>query len=111
MSSTMTKIIASLMLTAALSAQTSIVAVPTSPTVNETVVLISHGTQALPAAWTASGGQWCLTRACEWVAPTLTIPAHDGPAYWRSTTAGTFTITWAQDDDTVTLTITVSAAE
>ena len=97
--------------TTVIAAQSTIVAVPGSPATNEVVTLIPPDAGGQPAEWTASGGQWCISRSCDWVSPDLTIPAFADPAYWRATAAGTYTITHTLGDTVTNLSITVSAAE
>ena len=74
-----------------------VTAVPAETTVDSVVILLppDAGGDGV-ASWSATDGEFCISRLCEWVSPTLTIPAHTEPAYWRSDSAGTFTITWTQ---------------
>ena len=95
----------------AVAAQTSVTAVPTSPVAGDVVTVIGPDPEDLAATWTATGGAWCMSRACQWVSTSLTVPAYADPAYWVSTTAGTFTITHAIGPATASVEIVVTAAE
>ena len=100
----------SLMLLAAQAGAPAITAVPEAATTGSVVtVLPPDADPEGVSTWSADGGEWCISRLCDWVSPTLTIPAYTDPAYWRADTAGTYTLTWTQGLASASVQVVVSA--